>query len=50
MSAYAEWVNGQISDAEYLSICREEAYWDAYYTAHPEELEEEFEDDDIDEF
>jgi hypothetical protein len=50
MSAYAEWKNGQITDAEYLSTVRAEAYWDAYYTAHPEELEEVFEDDEIDEF
>lgn len=47
MSAYAEWKAGMITDAEYNSICREEA-WDA---DHDDEEEEVFEDDEfIDEF
>ena len=50
MSAYSEWKYGLITDAEYASICRDEAYWDRYYEDHPDELEEVFDDDDIDEF
>jgi len=48
MSAYAEWKNGQITDAEYASICREEE-WEVN---HPEEWsdEEVFEDEELDEF
>ena len=48
MSAYAEWKNGMITDAEYASICREEE-WEMN---HPEEWngEEVFEDDEIDEW
>lgn len=46
MSAYAEWKNGQISDAEYMGICAQEE-WELN---HPEDEEEVFEDDDIDEF
>lgn len=41
MSAYSEWKYGLITDAEYNHICREEEFWDNYYTEHPEELEEE---------
>lgn len=50
MSAYSEWKHGLITDAEYASICRAEAYWDEYYDEHPEELEEVYEDDDIDDW
>lgn len=48
MSAYAEWKNGMITDAEYASICREEE-WEMN---HPEEWndEEVFEDDEVDEY
>ena len=48
MSAYAEWKNGMITDAEYASICREEE-WEMN---HPEEWndEEVFEDEEVDEF
>ena len=48
MSAYAEWKNGMITDAEYASICREEE-WELN---HPEEWndEEVFEDEEVDEF
>ena len=48
MSAYAEWKNGMITDAEYASICREEE-WEEN---HPEEWndEEVFEDDEVDEY
>ena len=48
MSAYAEWKNGQITDAEYASICREEE-WEMN---HPEECDDEevFEDEELDEF
>ena len=48
MSAYAEWKNGMITDAEYASICREEE-WEMN---HPEEWndEEVFEDEQLDEF
>ena len=48
MSAYAEWKNGMITDAEYASICREEE-WELN---HPEEWDEEevFEDDEVDEY
>lgn len=48
MSAYAEWKNGQITDSEYASICREEE-WELN---HPEEWndEEVFEDDDIEDY
>jgi len=48
MSAYAEWKNGMITDAEYASICREEE-WELN---HPEEWndEEVFEDDELDEW
>lgn len=48
MSAYAEWKAGMITDAEYNSICREEA-WDADH--EDDDDEEVFEDDEfIDEF
>ena len=50
MSAYSEWKYGLITDAEYNCICREEEFWDNYYMNHPEELEEEEPDDDIDEW
>ena len=44
MSAYSEWKNGQITDAEYATLCRQEEYeaqWDE---------EEVFEDDDLDDW
>ena len=44
MSAYSEWKYGLITDAEYNHICREEEFWDRYYTEHPEELEDDDED------
>lgn len=52
MSAYSEWKFGLITDAEYLSACREEEYTDRYWDDHPDEFNEEdvFEDDEIDEF
>ena len=50
MSAYSEWKHGLITDAEYASACKAEEFWDRYYEEHPEEDEEVFEDDDIDEF
>lgn len=54
MSAYSDHKYGLITDAEYNSICKEEEFWDKYYDAHPEELnddeEEVLEEDEIDEF
>ena len=49
MSAWAEYKAGLITDAEYNHSCREEEYWDDYYTRHPEELDEE-DPDEIDEW
>lgn len=46
MSAYAEWKAGMITEAEYAGICRE-TEWEA---DHPDDDEEVFEEDDIDEF
>ena len=48
MSAYAEWKNGQITDAEYSTICRQEEYESRQ--SNDWEEEEEFEEDDVDEF
>lgn len=45
MSAYAEWKNGQITYAEYSTLCRQEEY-----ESQLDEEEEEFIDDEIDEF
>lgn len=59
MSAYSEWKYGLITDAEYLSACREEEFTSRYWEAHPDEFNddpdefdesEEFIDDDINEF
>lgn len=44
MSAYSEWKNGQITDAEYSTLCRQEEY-EAQWNE-----EEEFEDDEIDDW
>lgn len=57
MSAYSEWKHGLITDAEYASACREEEETSRYWAAHPdefndddpEESEDYFENDDIDE-
>ncbi len=46
MSAYSEWKAGLITDAEYNTICRREEYEDNF----PDDDEEVFEDDDVDEF
>lgn len=46
MSAYSEWKAGLITDAEYNTICRREEYEDSF----PDDDEEVFEDDDVDEF
>ena len=59
MSAYSEWKAGLLTDAEYNTICRREAYEDKYEKyREPQEwdlfddddLMEVFEEDDIDEF
>ena len=59
MSAYSEWKAGLITDAEYNTICRREAYEDEHdYYREPQEwdlfddddLMEVFEDDELDEF
>ena len=44
MSAYSEWKNGQITDAEYSTLCRQEEYESQY------DDEEVFEEDDIDDW
>ena len=61
MSAFAEWKNGLITDAEYSSACRAEEWTSNYWDEHPDEFndddpdqddesEEFFDDDEIDEF
>ena len=52
MSAYAEWKNGLITDAEYASICRQEYYEEKSHWSkgHDWDEEEEYKDDDIDEW
>lgn len=55
MSAFAEWKNGLITDAEYSSACRAEEWTSNYWDEHPDEFnddesEDYFEDDEIDEF
>lgn len=55
MNAYKEWQLGNLTAAEYNSICEREAYEYAqmvarkYSEAEPEEWED-FEDDEIDEY
>ena len=44
MSASSEWKNGQITDAEYATLCRQEEY-EAQWCD-----EEVFEDDDLDDW
>lgn len=58
MSAFAEWKNGLITDAEYASACRQEEAISRYWDEHPDEFndddpdesEDYFEDDEINEF
>jgi hypothetical protein len=40
MSASAEYRAGMLTEAEYNSACRAEAFWSDYYDEHPEEDED----------